>query len=71
MLKKINMVDVLDESHIELKREIEHEFDNKTSTQEMLYDLITEGYERQDVLAMIEEVRADNAETQTTEANAS
>ena len=55
------MVNVLDENHIALKRDIEHELDNKTSTQEILYDKITEGYERQDVLDMIEEVRTDQA----------
>ncbi len=61
MLNKINTVNVLDESHIKLKREIEHEMDNKTSTQEILYKLITDGYERQCVLDIIKEVRDDQA----------
>ena len=47
------------DKHMELKYNIENELDKKISTQEILYDFITEGYERQDVLEMIEEVKTD------------
>jgi len=57
------------DKHMELKYQIENELDKKTPQKEILEDFIIQGYKKDDVLDMIEEVKADqaipNAETQT------
>jgi len=47
--------------HMELKYQIENELDKKTSQQEILDNFVVQGYNKNDVLAMIEEVKADQA----------